>query len=65
VPWAGQWELLIDSDSPAWGGSGFSGYSLEGTQFAADADIPWQGQPASIVVDLPPLSVVWLGSRRP
>jgi 1,4-alpha-glucan branching enzyme len=65
VPWAGQWELLIDSDSPAWGGSGFSGYSLEGTQFTADADIPWQGQPASIVVDLPPLSVVWLGSRRP
>ncbi len=64
VPWAGQWELLVDSDSPAWGGSGFSGYSLDGTQFTADTDIPWQGQPASIVVDLPPLSVVWLGSRR-
>ncbi len=64
VPWAGQWELLVDTDSPAWGGSGFSGYSLEGTMIAAGTDISWQDQPASVVVDLPPLSVVWLGSRR-
>ncbi len=64
VPWAGQWELLVDTDSPAWGGSGFSGYSLEGTMIAAGTDICWQDQPASVVVDLPPLSVVWLGSRR-
>jgi 1,4-alpha-glucan branching enzyme len=65
VPWAGQWELLVDSDSPAWGGSGFSGYSLEGTMFAAGTDVAWQHQPASVVVDVPPLSVVWLGSHRP
>jgi 1,4-alpha-glucan branching enzyme len=65
VPWAGQWELLIDTDSPAWGGSGFSGYSLEGTQFTAGTDVAWQGQPASVVVEVPPMSVVWLGSRRP
>jgi len=65
VPWAGQWELLVDTDSPAWGGSGFSGYSLEGTMIPAAPDTSWQNQPASVVVDLPPLSVVWLGSRRP
>ncbi|MFM2078687.1 MAG: 1,4-alpha-glucan branching enzyme [Actinomycetota bacterium] len=65
LPWAGQWELLMDSDSPAWGGSGFSGYSLEGTVFTAGTDIAWQHQPASVVVDVPPLSVVWLGSHRP
>ncbi len=64
VPWAGDWELLMDSDSPAWGGSGFSGYSLDGTVFPAGTDIAWQHQPASVVVDVPPLSVVWLGSRR-
>ena len=66
VPWAGQWELLVDTDSPAWGGSGFSGYTLDGgTTFTATGDVPWQGQPASVGVDIPPLSVVWLGSRRP
>jgi 1,4-alpha-glucan branching enzyme len=65
VPWAGQWELLVDTDSPAWGGSGFSGYSLEGTQLVASVDVPWQHQPASVAVDVPPMSVVWLGSRRP
>jgi hypothetical protein len=25
----------------------------------------WQGQPASTVISLPPLSVIWLGARRP
>jgi hypothetical protein len=25
----------------------------------------WQGQPSSIAVDLPPLGVLWLASRRP
>jgi 1,4-alpha-glucan branching enzyme len=65
VPWAGEWELLVDTDSPAWGGSGFTGYSLDGTRFTATDDVAWQGQPASVAVDVPPLSVVWLGSRRP
>jgi len=65
LPWAGQWDLLVDTDSPAWGGSGFSGYSLDGAQFTATTDMAWQGQPASTLVSLPPLSVVWLGARRP
>ncbi len=65
LPWAGRWELLLDTDSPAWGGSGFGGYTLEGTSFAGSVDVPWQGQPASTVFDLPPLSVVWLGAVRP
>ena len=65
LPWAGRWELLLDSDSPAWGGSGFGGYTLEGTSFTGSVEVPWQGQPASAVFDLPPLAVVWLGARRP
>jgi 1,4-alpha-glucan branching enzyme len=64
LPWAGRWELLLDTDSPAWGGSGFGGYTLEGTTFAGSTAVPWQGQPASAVFDLPPLSVVWLGAHR-
>jgi 1,4-alpha-glucan branching enzyme len=65
LPWAGHWDLLVDTDSPAWSGSGFGGYSLEGTRFLATTEVPWQGQPASAVVSLPPLSVVWIGARRP
>ena len=65
LPWAGEWELLLDTDSPAWGGSGFGGFSLEGTAFNGSEQVPWQGQPASAVFDLPPLAVVWLGARRP
>jgi 1,4-alpha-glucan branching enzyme len=65
LPWEGRWELLLDTDSPAWGGSGFGGYSLEGTSFAGSVEVPWQGQPASAVLDVPPLGVVWLGAKRP
>ncbi len=65
LPWAGEWQLLLDTDSPAWGGSGFSGYSIDGsTSFTATTATPWQHQPASAALDIPPLSVVWLGSRR-
>ena len=64
LPWAGQWQLLLDTDAPAWGGSGFGGYSLDATTFVA-VDEPWQGQPASAVLDVPPLGMVWLGGVRP
>ena len=57
LPWAGQWQLLLDTDAPAWGGSGFGGYSLDATTFVA-VDEPWQGQPASAVLDVPPLGMV-------
>ena len=30
-----------------------------------DDSTAWQGQPASAVVDLPPLGVLWLARRRP
>ncbi|MFZ4719586.1 MAG: 1,4-alpha-glucan branching protein GlgB [Ilumatobacteraceae bacterium] len=66
LPWAGDWQLVVDTDSPAWGGSGFGGFTLDGgTSFTATTDVPWQGQPASTVVDLPPLAVLWLAARRP
>ncbi len=64
LPWAGTWDLLVDTDMPAWGGAGAGGYVFGGVGFEAGTDIAWQGQPASAVVDLPPLGVLWLGSRR-
>ena len=69
LPWQGHWQLLVDSDAPAWGGSGFGGWGideLDPTRVGVDAsaEIPWQGQAASAVIDVPPLGVVWLGARR-
>jgi 1,4-alpha-glucan branching enzyme len=66
LPWAGDWEVLVDTDSPAWGGSGYAGYDVAGgVRVTATTDIPWQGQPASAAISVPPLGVVWLAARRP
>ena len=62
VPWSGAWEVLLDTDHTDWGGSGFRADAA--TWYDAGAN-PWQGQPASLVVDVAPLSVLWLGARRP
>ena len=64
LPWSGTWDVLLDTDSPHFGGSGF-GFRLDGGRYEATPDVPWQGQKASIVLDVPPLSVIWLGSTRP
>jgi 1,4-alpha-glucan branching enzyme len=58
VPRPGVWSVVIDTDAVRYGGSAYRGDSA----LHATTDITWQGQPASIVVDLPPLSVLWLGA---
>ena len=57
----GPWEVLVDSDDARFGGSGFR--TAAGGTVEATTEVPWQGQRASAVVDLPPLGVLWLGSR--
>jgi 1,4-alpha-glucan branching enzyme len=59
LPTVGPWELLLDSDGARYWGSGYRGID----QAIVVGAEPWQGQPQSAVVDLPPLSVVWLGCR--
>jgi 1,4-alpha-glucan branching enzyme len=59
APHAGEWTVLIDTDGHRFGGSGYRG---DDTTVMATTEMSWQGQPASILVDLPPLGVVWLGS---
>jgi 1,4-alpha-glucan branching enzyme len=61
VPWAGPWRVLLDTDAPAFGGSGFRDDHPE----VEALDGAWQGQPASATFDLPPLGVVWLDASRP
>jgi 1,4-alpha-glucan branching enzyme len=61
VPWAGEWSVLLDTDAPTYGGSGYRGFE---TSLTATTDLTWQHQSASLIVDLPPLSMLWLGGSR-
>ena len=68
VPWGGEWEVVLDTDSPNWWGSGHRGFDanavasgelpLDGV-IAVD-DEPCHGQSCSAVIDVGPLSMVWL-----
>ncbi len=53
---AGSYRELLNTDAVSYAGSGVSA----GLGFQAQ-EVPWQGQPWSIVVDLPPLGVLVLG----
>jgi 1,4-alpha-glucan branching enzyme len=54
VPAPGFYRELLNSDSDAYGGSNM------GNKGGLPADaIPWQGQPYSILITLPPLAVVY------
>ena len=54
----GDWQVLIDTDLVRFGGSSYRG----GHTVSATSEVPWQGQPASTLIDLPALSVLWLGA---
>ena len=61
LPWAGSWQVVVDTDAAPFGGSGAAGGALS----VGASDHAWQGQPSSALVDLPPLAVVWLAAHRP
>ncbi|MCD2341674.1 1,4-alpha-glucan branching protein GlgB [Ideonella azotifigens] len=54
LPQGGQWESLLNTDDAAYGGSGVSPGPLQ-----AEA-VPWDGQPQSLVLTLPPLATLML-----
>jgi 1,4-alpha-glucan branching enzyme len=55
VPFDGRWREVLCSDDLRYGGSGVVTGTAE-----ADPRTPWQGQPASVLVTLPPLAgTVW------
>ncbi|MFN8110764.1 MAG: 1,4-alpha-glucan branching protein GlgB [Thermoleophilia bacterium] len=56
MPEAGEWRELVNTDAPAYGGSGWGNM---GAVTAVPGD--WQGMPAKATLTLPPLSVVLLG----
>ena len=55
LPQAGGWREVINSDAADYGGSGVGNMGkVEAT------GEPWHGRPASAVLTLPPLGVLWL-----
>jgi 1,4-alpha-glucan branching enzyme len=61
LPWAGEWAAVLDTDSTQWTGSGYRGER----PVVAAADDPWQGCTSSAMLDVGPMSMVWLASRSP
>jgi 1,4-alpha-glucan branching enzyme len=58
VPGGGAWQELLNTDSSYYGGSGLGNM---GEVHAEER--PWNDQPYSVEVTLPPLGVVWLRPR--
>src|SRR6476661_4917066 len=58
VPDMTEYERVLSTDDPAWGGSGFGEFSRLPAH-----DIPWHGRRYSIELDLPPLSAVVLAPK--
>ncbi|GEL20095.1 1,4-alpha-glucan branching protein GlgB [Pseudonocardia asaccharolytica] len=55
LPFAGRWREVLNTDAESYGGSGV------GNLGAVEADQKaWHGRPASAVLRLPPLGVLWL-----
>ena len=55
LPTAGRWREILNTDAVGYGGSGVGNL---GTVHAEDR--PWHGLPASAVLRLPPVAVLWL-----
>ena len=72
LPWGGEWHIVLDTDSPQWWGSGHRGIDTnsiaageEPIDIAMGTDQPHQGQSSSAIVDVGPLSTLWLAARSP
>jgi len=55
LPSAGRWREVINTDAAIYGGSGVGNLGV--IDAAAE---PWHGRPASAVITVPPLAVLWL-----
>jgi 1,4-alpha-glucan branching enzyme len=55
LPSTGRWREAINSDATDYGGSGVGNMGA-----VQSVDVPWHGRPASAVLTVPPLGVLWL-----
>jgi 1,4-alpha-glucan branching enzyme len=63
VPRSADWELRLDTDAARYAGSDHRVAPDDAETLRADPTTPWQGQPASLLLTLPPLSVLVLTPR--
>jgi len=59
LPFAGEWEEILNTDAAEFGGSGVGNFGV-----VTATDEPWSGRPASAELTLPPLAGLWLKLRR-
>ncbi len=59
VPRTGTYEKVFDTDASEYGGSGYNQQTLIDAE-----DTPWQGQPAALSVELPPLGCLVLQRKN-
>ncbi len=67
LPWNGDWHVVVDTDASAYWGSDFRGGLRLGDAeppLVATDDESWQGQPSSALIDVGPMSMVWLAGDR-
>ncbi len=62
LPWAGRWEVVLDTDAVAWHGRGDG---LDAESEVHGSDDPWQGCTSSARLDIGAMSMVWLAARSP
>ena len=55
VPRGGDWREVLNTDSALYGGSGVPGPPVQTAE-----SVPHHGQPFSLLLELPPLAVLWL-----
>ena len=60
LPWAGEWHAVLDTDAAAWWGSGH-----RGADPVVGEDAPHQGKTSSAMLDIGPMSMVWLAATSP
>ncbi|MFM7013473.1 MAG: 1,4-alpha-glucan branching protein GlgB, partial [Actinomycetota bacterium] len=59
LPFGGQWEEILNTDSEIFGGSGVGNFG----QVQA-AEVEYHGQPYSAVISVPPLGGIWLRLKK-
>ena len=60
LPTGGTWQRILDTDA-----AGVGGHDRSGPSEVTTEALPWDGLPASVALDLPPLTVQWLSSPHP
>jgi len=60
LPWAGRWDVVLDTDAVEWNGDG-----QRRDVVVVGTDDPWQGCSSSARLDVGSMSMVWLAAPSP